>query len=288
MRRRQVLLTPLALVAAVARTRAQPDPTFRARVQGVRLDVLVTEGGRPLPGLGPADFEVRDNGVVQTIEIESLRDVPVGVVLTLDLSESVAGPKLDALRRGCGALLDSLLPNDTAALVTFNTGVTERVSMTAEVARVRQAIDAATTGGDTALVDATLAAMLVGDSDAGRTLIVVFSDGLDTASFSTAEAVIETARRVNGVLYGVWTGGEEPPYLRTLAAATGGRVLRLTSRDDPSAAFVEILQEFRRRYVITFTPTGVTGAGWHRLEVRVPRRGARVQTRTGYFAAPPE
>jgi VWFA-related protein len=278
-----VILAPLALLAARSRLAAQP--VFRARIDGVRLDVLVTDQGRPLAGLTASDFDVRDNGVPQAIDLVNLGDVPVSLVLGLDLSESVAGAKLEALRRGCDALLGAVQPEDTATLLTFGTTVTERVPATQRLDLVTRAVHDARTGGDTALVDATLAAMLRADTDAGRTLVVVFSDGVDTASFTRPEVAIETARRINGVVYGVWSGGERPALLTELAGATGGRVLDITETADPGPAFVEILGEFRRRYVITFTPTAVAGSGWHRLDVRVARRGARVQSRSGYFAA---
>jgi hypothetical protein len=129
--------------------------------------------------------------------------------------------------------------------------------------------------------------MLLGDSDAGRTLVVVFSDGVDTASFARRELVLETARRVNGVVYGVSNRLDDDPFLRDLADATGGRVIRLDGEAEPAPAFLEILQEFRRRYVITFAPAGPTTSGWHTLAVRVHRPNVRVQARPGYFAAQP-
>lgn len=309
MKRRDVLLSPLVLVAgAAARPAAQ---VFRARVDGVRLDVLVTDGGRPVPGLTAADFEVRDNGVPQQIGIVNIGDVPVSVVLALDLSRSVSGPKLAALRRAGSSLLDALAPTDAAGLVSFNTAVVAETPLSTDLAATRRALDASVSRGDTALVDAALAAMLIGDTDAGRTLVVLFSDGVDTCSFSSDAVVIETAKRVNGVVYAVRSryarsrGGEvltdesgvprrsstrfmwmdDHDFLPDLTAATGGRVVDVDGNGDPGPAFAQILQEFRRRYVITYTPTGVTGGGWHRLDVRVARRGARVQTRTGYFAA---
>jgi hypothetical protein len=51
--------------------------------------------------------------------------------------------------------------------------------------------------------------------------------------------------------------------------------------------FQAILREYRQRYIISFTPTGVgSGDGWHDLEVRVKRRGATVRARTRYWAGP--
>ena len=45
---------------------AADQSTFTSRIEAVRVDVLVTENGRPVQGLTPADFEVLDNGVVST------------------------------------------------------------------------------------------------------------------------------------------------------------------------------------------------------------------------------
>lgn len=271
-----------AMLAGVA---AAAQPLFSSRVEGVRIDVLATQNGRPLPGLGPADFEVRDNGVLQTIDLVHVGDVPVNAVLTLDVSDSVSGPRLEALQRAANALLDGLTRDDFAALVTFNRIVVRQVPLTKAIGPVREALAEASPFGDTALIDASVGAMLVGDTDAGRTLIVVFSDGVDTASFTRPDQAVETARRVNAVVYAVSTSEETPRFLRDLTAVTSGRVLAIGRRGDPGPAFLEVLQEFRRRYLITYTPTGVEKAGWHKLDVRVKRPGARVQSRSGYFSA---
>ena len=282
MNRRDILFTPLMLVAGARRSTAQ---TFSASVAGVRLDVLVTDGGRPVPGLGAGDFDVRDNGVPQRIDLVNIGDVPVSVLLALDLSRSVDGPKLVALRQAGSRLLDALVPGDTAGMLSFNTAVVAETELSTDLEATRRALAGTRSRGDTALIDATLAAMLIGDTDAGRTLVVVFSDGVDTCSFTSAAMAIETAKRVNGVVYAVRSRGDDTDFLRDLAAATGGRVVEVGDDGDPGPAFVQVLQEFRRRYVITYTPTGVDAPGWHRLEVRVTQRGARVRARAGYFAA---
>lgn len=277
-----VLAGSLLSVSLVAQ-----QATFKARVDGVRVDVLVTEGGRPVQGLVASDFEVRDNGVRQEVTLVSVSDVPIGIVLTLDSSASLAGPRLENLARAGRGLLAELVPGDAASLITFNTSVTQRVPMTADRERVRLALSTVAGAGDTSLIDASLAALLSGDTDAGRTLVVVFSDGVDTASFMRADSVLATARRVNSIVYAVWSGSGDSEFLRDLADATGGRVLDIGESGDPGPAFVEILREFRKRYVITFTPPSASAGGWHTLEVRVNRRGVKTQARTGYYAAQP-
>ncbi|MEZ5291025.1 MAG: VWA domain-containing protein [Vicinamibacterales bacterium] len=275
-----------ALAVWVAAAAGQ-EPTFKARVDEVRIDVLVTERGRAVTGLTAADFEVKDNGALQPVHLVSLGDVPVAAVLALDLSRSVAGPRLEALKRAGLSFVDALTPADSAALVGFNRLAVQHVGLTHDLDLVRRGLARAAALGDTALVDATLAAMLLGDADAGRTLVVVFSDGVDTASFTSPELALATARRVNGVVYAVSASREAPTFLQDVADATGGRVIDLAADGDPAPAFVEILREFRQRYVISFTPSEGAAGGWHTLDVRVKQSGMRALSRRGYFAGRP-
>ena len=278
-------LAAVAAIGLAGATAIAQTPSFRARVDGVRIDVLVTENGRPMTSLTPADFEVRDNGVLQTIDLVRVSDVGVSVILALDLSASVKGPRLVTLRRAGHALVDALTPIDSAALVTFDRTAVRRVPLTTDLDGIRAALDTATADGYTALIDATQAALLMGATDASRTVVMVFSDGVDTASYTRANVVVETARRANSVLYAVSASDDATPFLREVTTATGGRVIEIASDDNPASAFLEILHEFRRRYVVTFTPTEVASGGWHRLDVRVVRGNTRVRARPGYFAA---
>ena len=135
---RYVMLTAAILHGGV--TVIAQSPLFTSRVEGVRVDVLVTERGKPLAGLQPGDFEVRDNGVAQSIDLVNLGDVPINVVLTLDVSASVKGPKLENLRRAGLSLLAALGAQDSAALVTFNQAPVQRVALTRAVDEVRAAL----------------------------------------------------------------------------------------------------------------------------------------------------
>ena len=116
---------------------------------------------------------------------------------------------------------------------------------------------------------------------------IFLNRSFDELNLTQPDLVVETARRVNGVVYAVSTTEDTPRFLRELTAATGGRAIDIGKTEDPGPAFLEILQEFRRRYLITFAPTGVAKAGWHKLEVRVKRSGTRVQARSGYFSSAP-
>jgi Ca-activated chloride channel homolog len=261
---------------------ATQQPIFRSQVDGVRIDVLVTARGKPVLGLESDEFEVRDNGVLQKVTVTPRTDLPVRVILTVDASRSVRGARLASIRDAARALLTELTIEDEAQLITFGDSTIERVPPTREHHEIQEVLDQVSADGETSLFDATLAAVLVGEREASRSLIMVFSDGQDTASFVSLDVLLETARSANVVVYGVWSGeGEQPSGLKDVVDVSGGRMIDASRSEDIAAAFATILREFRQRYLITFAPSGVTAAGWHRLDIRV--RGANVRFRRGYF-----
>jgi Ca-activated chloride channel family protein len=273
----------VALLVASAVVTAAQTPTFSTGVEAVRVDVLVTEGDRPLLGLGPADFEVRDNGVRQEVSFVSAEKLPLNVILALDTSASVMGEPLEHLRSAGLAMLERLQPEDQAALVTFCHEVTLREPLTRDVARVRRGLAQIEPTGETAVIDGSYAAVLLGDTDVGRDLVIVFSDGVDTASWLPGERVLDAARRSDVVVYGVSVrGAERPEFLKELSELTGGGLLEVDSTRDLRAAFVGILDEFRHRYLLNYSARAVSPDGWHQLEVKVKRRRATVRARAGY------
>jgi VWFA-related protein len=278
----------LAFTAAIIATsalvvRAQ-NAAFSAKVEAVRVDVLVTDRGQPVRGLGPADFDIFDNGVPQKVDLVSFEQIPLNVILALDMSDSVAGERLDNLRAAGYALLNGLKKEDQAALVTFRREVTLDADLTSNARTVREALDEAEPAGDTALVDGSYAAMVVGESDVGRALLIVFSDGLDTSSWLLPDSVLETAKRSDVVAYAVSVGRVKAEFLRDLTSFTGGRLFEIEKTGNLSAIFLSVLEEFRQRYLVSYTPRGVAKDGWHRLTVRVKRGGATVKARPGYLA----
>jgi VWFA-related protein len=282
---RGVLLLLLLVLAGVDGAVPQ-RPIFSARVDAVQVDVLVTDHGRPVRGLQAGDFEVRDNGVLQQVDLAAYAQVPLNVVLAFDVSSSMKGLRLDDLRAAGGTLLDALAGTDKAALVTFSHIVALGSPLTGHLNDVRRALDQAEAEGHTSLVDGTSAAMLMGQSDAGRSLALVFSDGLDTSSWLTSEMVLDTARRTDVVVCGVSVGGTADTFLRDLTAATGGSLVTLDSTANLDQTFRRLLDEFRQRYLVSYSPRGVSPGGWHRIDVRIKGRQATVKARPGYLAGP--
>ena len=273
--------TPAMIVAALLMLTASQ---FKSRVEVVRIDVLATSGGKPVIGLTAEDFEVRDNGVLHHVRLADAGVSQLDVILALDMSASLTTERLGQLRAASEALLRLLRPDDRAALVTFDEAVTVRRALSSDFTAIRAALGEGKRGGRTSLIDAMSAGLGLAERGDRRTLLLTFSDGVDTSSWLDPEMVSDVAKKSSTVVYGVSTSAPSgtPAMLREIADATGGQVLDGTSRK-LETAFTEILDEFRQRYLLTFSPDRTSSRGWHKLEVRVKRRGVSVKARSGYF-----
>ena len=274
---------------------------FRSATELVSVDVLVTDGRSPIAGLTAADFELTDNGAPQTIEQIYVEQLPLNVVMVLDSSGSVRGERLRALKAGALTVIDRLRPRDRAALVSFSHRLDLRAALTDDTATLRRSVATLDADGSTALRDAAFAALVLRTAEATRTLVLLFSDGLDTSSILSEDRVIEIARRSDAIVYTI--GIRQPPvrrsgmgfrpgvdtptddrFLERLSRETAGRLLHAEQNRDIERTFGRVLDEFNTRYVLGYAPRGVAGSGWHRLEVRLKKRSGTVLARRGYFA----
>jgi Ca-activated chloride channel homolog len=293
---------------------AQAPARFSSGTAAVRVDVLVTVGNRPVTGLKASDFALRDNGVPQAITDVSQEMLPLNVFCVLDLSGSVTGRPLAQLKDATASLFGTLRDRDRASLMTFADRLVLHSPLTRDTNRLRALLDGMKAGGQTSFIDAAFAALALRESDDGRALMLLFSDGEDTASWLRAQPVIEAARRSDVVIYPVTikrpplaarstfstmnlgspfpirettivrdTRDETPQkLLEALADETGGRVIFVENDEKLQEHFVRVLSEFRQRYVLSYTPSGVTTEGWHTLDVTVVGKSAQVKARRGY------
>lgn len=302
------------LVLAGAHLLPAQTPKFSVAVDAVRLDVLVMDRGRPVPGLAIEDFELRDNGVIQRIRSVTREEVALDAVLVLDRSDSLAGEPLQHLREAARALAAHLSPQDNASLLTFSHQVTRPARLSTDRAALAAALDAVTPSGATALFDAVYTALILRGQSFNRTMILVFSDGLDTASWMPPSTVIEFARQIDAVVYAVMFSTEMPSppaatmlalpgrapvttvaapeepnvpgFLKAITEVTGGQLLHTRRETGLRDLFVAVLRDMKARYVMTYAPAGVERTGWHAIDLRLTRRKGVVTARRGYFVAP--
>ncbi|HYN02746.1 MAG TPA: VWA domain-containing protein [Vicinamibacteria bacterium] len=280
----------LAWVLCLAPSQAwsQDLPVFPSSIEVVRVDVSVTRGGRAGEGLKAADFEVRDNGVLQAVDIVGGADKPIDAVLALDVSSSVAGQRLQQLKTATHALVDVLRPEDAVTLLTFSDRIQLRVSPAESRARAHEIIDRTEAQLTTALYDAAFAALTTTDPLRGRPLVLIFSDGRDVGSWLRPDQVLRVAEASELVVHAVLSRreGTEVPFLRDLVASTGGQEWR-ADLGELRDVMLRALDEFRSRYTLQYERHGVAADGWHDLQVRVNLPGAAVRARKGYWQRAP-
>ena len=260
---------------------------------------MVTDGRRPVTGLTAANFEVKDNGVVQQITEVQYETLPLNVICALDVSSSVSGEPLARLKTALAALIDALADRDRAALLTFSGAVHLHSPLTNDRRRLRALSAQMTAGGTTSFYDAAFAGLALREADNGRTMLLLFSDGDDTSSWLSARKLIAAARQADVVIYPVTIpAAAAPPRgnrpfndhvqvsdptqrpLEALAADSGGRVFFARDDDSLTQTFLSVLAEFRQRYVLT-----VPADGRSRRRLARPRRQVEGEVRTGEIAA---
>ena len=145
--------------------------------------------------------------------------------------------------------------------------------------------------GFTSLRDALAAALALRDSRLDRAMILILSDGVDTMSWLSEDQLATSAARSEAVIYpvikmtnqGAAVAGAR--YLQRLADQTGGRVVGLEDGKKLSTTFQAVLTEMKARYVLTYSPVGVSRSGWHDIRVRLTNRAGKVHARRGYHVA---
>jgi len=91
--RRIAMCLGVALGAAVLSAQAPQTPTFRSTTSLVLVDVSVLDqDGRPVPGLGPDDFQVKLNGQVRPVKAVTYEEAAAKAAPPVAGSTSVAVP----------------------------------------------------------------------------------------------------------------------------------------------------------------------------------------------------
>jgi VWFA-related protein len=294
---------------------AQQQGVFRAGVEGVRIDVIVTDDDGPVQGLTSPHFEVYDAGVRQAIEsIET--PGTMALALVLDRSASVrfgtrvlrafepdtpsVPPGWPTLVDYAGRMLSLLGPDDEAGLLTFGGRIVLHARATRDHDGIRGQIEAlANTVQGTEPFSPVAEAVMTGASlvanRPGRPVVALLSDGIDTASWLTTPKAARGLQRAGITVDMVsvprtgghsegFAGGPYPPEL--IAEATGGRQFE-ASAPDLAEQLATRFAELRSSYVITYTPKGVEEVeGFHEVEIRLVGVDGRVQARPGYFTGP--
>ena len=213
-RRLAFSLTAAMAAAAGAWTLAQTPPpqspqAFRSGADSVIVDVSVRRGNTPLRGLTAADFEVRDNGVVQQVEAVDVTAVPIDLSIVVDVSGNPDRPWQEA-PPSTASVIAGFEPEVRKVASLLRAG--DRVRLFAVDTYVQQvwplqpadpppSIRRMDFGGNATLYDTLATALLQPVEPERRHVIIAATRGLDAGSLLNAAGLRAIAERSDAQLH---------------------------------------------------------------------------------------
>ena len=313
------------------------DEVVRVNTALVTVPLSVKDRrGKTVMNLRREDFRLYEDGVEQEIAYfespeaaggdRAARAVlPLTVALLLDVSDSTEF-KLKQIQDAADAFVEQLREGDRVMIVAFDKRVQVLTEATSDRVALRAAITRARTGGGTSLYGALDAVINQAFRRlGGRKAIVLFTDGVDTASRgATYESTIRAAEESDAVIYPVQYNtygdfADNPSrqtynvdnmagsahvtkngelaseaykraalYLRLLAEKTGGHFQYTDSTKNLGRSFARVADELRLQYTLGYYPKNRAAGGAERqIDVRVGVTGVAVRARKSYVYQPP-
>jgi len=275
---------------------------------------VMDDKGRPILELTKEDFQVYEDGQLQKIqEFKASSDRPMDIALMMDISTSVR-PKLKYEREAAGNFVETILRNrrDRVLFGTFNDQIELRQDFTDDSEKIYNAINdkALKAQGDTKLFDAVyrLCQEKVDNiRNPGLTerrgVIIIITDGDDTASERSLQEAISMAQNRGVPIYGISTkaGGffgvqagqvlnTEDKELRRLTKETGGELFFPGTMTELESVFTLMTDRWKKQYLIRYAPEKKFDGTYRKIEVKLDRsrnpnfKYFEVTTRTGYRA----
>lgn len=294
------LVFVLIISAPLLRGQSTPQPDLRIDTKLVTIYTTVTDhNGAIAGGLTRNDFKITEDNRPQEIAVfERESELPLTLVLAIDTSGSTWKDRAleqDASKHFIHALLRQ---QDQMSLIEFATDVREVVPFTNKLPQLDHGLGNLRGGDATALYDAIyLGSQSLSHKD-GRKVLVLISDGDDTAKSTTYADALEQALRAEVMIYSIIDvpieasagrdiGGEHA--LITLAEQTGGKSF-YADTGGLDKAFAQVSEDLRTQYVLGYYPHNQEpGRIFHRINVTIPRAAPDafdIRYRTGYYSQP--
>ncbi len=306
--RREVALAFAAAgtVAAVTTLGLAGQQRFKAGVDLIQFSVILTDKqGAPITGLKPEDFEILEEGKPQTISYftegdpedgDNLGEVlPLHLGLTLDTSGSMERDIHD-VRTAVVKFLNANRAAIDFTLVDFDTEIRVARYGADEIERLIERIRRRKPDGWTALFDAVGVYLNgVGPLD-GQKIMLLYTDGGDTRSELTYSDLLDLLKSSDVTVYtigylenqGSSARTQQQAQLQRIAAITGGQAFFPSNVKELDKIYDKIQREIAARYSIGYMSTDTRKDGaWRKVEIKLKRndlKGAKLRTRTGYFA----
>jgi VWFA-related protein len=225
----------------------------------VTVVLTADQQSRPIADIQLQELQISESGSPATpVSIQRAvdRNMPLALVVTLDVSGSMEGPTLTSATASAIALINSLASTDWAAVLAFANEVRVEQPLTQDKAALVDAVSRLKAGGNTALYDAVAeSAGVAAASGVARRAVVLLSDGEEFGSRSrlSREGSLAAASEAASLFYVVGVGPKiDEAYLEELAARSGSRLFRVAGPSEIPAVYASLEQLLRSQYVLTF------------------------------------
>jgi Ca-activated chloride channel homolog len=196
----------------------QGGVSFKSGVELINVTATVTDGeGRFVSGLRKEDFRVYEDGQVQEITHFDNERVPVSLGIALDTSGSMTSDKMSAARAAIDRFVyDLLSPDDELFFMQFANRPQVVQSWTTDRRAISRAVSRTLPAGGTALYDAIADGVPLADiGQHSKKALLVISDGNDTNSHVSVEALRAQIRESEVLVYALGVDGTAGSTLRT-------------------------------------------------------------------------
>jgi VWFA-related protein len=263
-------LVVASALPALAQSPEQPQIKItqvdNSKFPQVTVYVSVTNAAGEPVGVDPSTIQLSENGqVMQPAGVQGGSEgsaAPLTTMLVVDVSGSMdKNGKIDGAKAAAKAYVDQMRSGDQAGLMVYNTQVNYVQQLTQDHAVLNQAIDGITTGGDTSMYDALIAAENALKDVSGRKAIIAVTDGLDNHSQSTVNDVVAGVQQNSLSISTIGLGdatskeqtGLDETALKTLAEQAGGAYSFAGDPDGLAALFQAYGRKLQSEYALTYT-----------------------------------
>ena len=105
----------------------------------------------------------------------------------------------------------------------------------------------------------------------------------------TADELVTLLREVDAAVFTIGLGPNvDRDALTRIARASGGQAYFPTTVDELPAQYARVIEDLRRRYVLSYSSTNTSrDGGWRKVELRPRRADLAIVSRGGYRAPVP-
>jgi len=301
------ILTALMAAPGLAQDK-DPIDVVKVNTDLVVFDAQVIDKKtkRIIGDLTKEDFEITEHGVKQEVSYFSRDELPLSIMLLLDVSGSVR-PILHEIRDGALNALMRLKPEDEVAVMAFASTSKLVQDFTRDRQLVSKQIESATAndslGKGTFLATALESAathMRQAQAPSSRHVIIVVTDNIALSSDRETKSVLEELFDGGTVVYGlivqaafgkffkVMSLGQLSKGVNTFVEQTGGEVLGADKKEVDEKLAV-VFDRLRARYALGFRPANSQDDEKFRpVEIKVTETKKRkdqpqVLTKRGYY-----